>query len=202
MKNIARAPRTKKQSDFITNIQTIRDRARQHVLKGAVTNDYSCDTETAVKILNEALATELVCVLRYKSHYFLAEGLHAESVKNEFKEHAAEEQLHADKIAHRIKQLNGTPDFNPAQLLERSHSEYKEGKNLLEMIKEDLIAERIAVETYREIIQYFGESDPSSRRLMESILENEEEHADELADLLKTIPCRTNDILIEHEKEV
>lgn len=174
-------------SPFVSNLQAIRDRARKHILNGAVTEDYQGDTETSVKILNEALATELVCVLRYKAHYFLAEGIHAESVKKEFKEHAAEEQYHADQIAERIKQLNGKPNFNPADLLDQSHSEFNEGENLVEMIQEDLVAERIAIESYREIIKYFGEVDPTSRRLMESILEKEEQHADELADLLKTL---------------
>lgn len=172
---------------FLSDIQAIRKRAREQILCGAVTQDYAGDVEQACKILNQALATEIVCTLRYTAHYFLAEGIHAEAVKEEFKEHADEEREHAELIAARIKQLGGKPNFNPQGILTRSHAEFIEGETLVDMIREDLIAERIAVETYREIIQYFGEKDPTSRRLMESILEKEEEHADELSDLLKTL---------------
>ena len=172
---------------FLSDIQEIRRRARQHMEDGAVTEGYSGNIETTIKIMNEALATEIVCVLRYKRHYYMAEGIHAAPVKDEFLQHAAEEQAHADKIAERITQLGGEPDFNPANLLTRSHSEYKEGKSLVDMVKEDLIAERVAIDSYREIINYLGEKDPTSRRLMEWILGQEEEHADDMANILKTL---------------
>ncbi|HEX7331272.1 MAG TPA: ferritin-like domain-containing protein [Pyrinomonadaceae bacterium] len=170
---------------FLTDIKTLRERARQHLENGAVTEGYRADRETAVKILNEALATEIVCVLRYKRHYFMASGIHAESVAAEFLEHANDEQGHADQIAQRIVQLQGEPNFNPDGLLMRSHAEYVEGTSLTEMIKEDLVAERIAIDSYREMINYFGNDDPTSRRLMESILAVEEEHADDLVSLLE-----------------
>ena len=170
---------------FLTDIKTLRERARQHIENGAVTQCYSADRETAVKLLNEALATEIVCVLRYKRHYFMASGIHAESVAAEFLEHANDEQGHADQIAHRIVQLQGEPNFNPEGLLMRSHAEYVEGTSLQEMIKEDLVAERIAIDSYREMINYFGTQDPTSRRLLESILAVEEEHADDLVNLLE-----------------
>lgn len=170
---------------FLTDIKTLRERARQHIENGAVTEGYRADRETAVKILNEALATEIVCVLRYKRHYFMATGIHAESVAAEFLQHANDEQGHADQIAHRIVQLQGEPNFNPDGLLMRSHAEYVEGTSLTEMIKEDLVAERIAIDSYREMITYFGNDDPTSRRLMESILAVEEEHADDLVSLLE-----------------
>ena len=170
---------------FLTDIKTLRERARQHIENGAVTEGYRADRETAVKILNEALATEIVCVLRYKRHYFMATGIHAESVAAEFLEHANDEQGHADSIAQRIVQLQGEPNFNPEGLLMRSHAEYVEGTSLTDMIKEDLVAERIAIDSYREMITYFGNDDPTSRRLMESILAVEEEHADDLVSLLE-----------------
>ena len=170
---------------FLTDIKTLRERARQHIENGAVTEGYRADRETAVKILNEALATEIVCVLRYKRHYFMATGIHAESVAAEFLEHANDEQGHADSIAQRIVQLQGEPNFNPEGLLMRSHAEYIEGTSLTDMIKEDLVAERIAIDSYREMINYFGNDDPTSRRLMESILAVEEEHADDLVSLLE-----------------
>jgi bacterioferritin len=170
--------------EFSKKLADIRARARQQINDGAVTKDYEGDREKAISILNEALATEIVCVLRYKFHYFMASGIHSLAVRDEFKEHAEEEQEHADQIAERIKQLGGKPDMNPAILAGRSHSEYKEGTSLADMIREDLIAERIAIETYRDIIQFFGQKDPTSRTLMEGILAKEEEHADELADLL------------------
>jgi bacterioferritin len=169
---------------FLKNIQEIRDRARQQIEQGAITKDYKLDREQAISILNEALATELVCVLRYKFHYFMATGIHSAAVADEFLEHAREEQQHADRLAERIKQLGGKPQMHPAVIAETSHSEYREGTSLADMIREDLVAERIAIETYREIINYFGEQDPTSRILMEEILAKEEEHADELADLL------------------
>src|SRR5919108_4123459 len=170
---------------FLTDIQTLRERARQHIENGAVTEGYRADRETVVKLLNEALATEIVCVLRYKRHYFMASGIHAEGVAAEFLQHANDEQGHADQIAQRIVQLGGAPNFNPEGLLMRSHAEYVEGTSLTDMIKEDLVAERIAIDSYREMINYFGNNDPTSRRLMESILAVEEEHADDLVTLLE-----------------
>jgi len=172
---------------FLTDIKTLRERARKHIENGAVTAGYRGDRETAVKLLNEALATEIVCVLRYKRHYFMASGIHAEGVAAEFLEHANEEQGHADSIAQRIVQLKGEPNFNPDGLLTRSHAEYVEGTTLTDMIKEDLVAERIAIDSYREMITYFGDDDPTSRRLMEEILAVEEEHADDLVNLLEKI---------------
>jgi bacterioferritin len=169
---------------FLTDVQEIRKRARQHVEKGAVTEGYRADRETVVKLLNEALATEIVCVLRYKRHYFMATGIHAEPVAKEFQQHAAEEQEHADEIAERITQLGGEPNLNPEGLLSRSHSEYAEGESLTDMIREDLVAERIAIDTYAEMARYFGEDDPTTRRMIEKILAKEEEHANEMADLL------------------
>ena len=169
---------------FLSDIQEIRNRARQKIEDGPVTQDYGLDKEKAIGILNEALATEIVCVLRYRFHYYMATGIHSTAVADEFAEHAAEEQQHAEQIAERIKQLGGKPDLNPATLVQRSHSEYKEGTSLIDMIREDLVAERIAIESYREMIQFFGDEDPTSRVLMEEILAKEEEHADDLADLL------------------
>ena len=169
---------------FLTDIKTLRERARKHIENGAITEGYMADRETAVKILNEALATEIVCVLRYRRHYFMATGINAESVASEFLQHANEEQGHADQIAQRIVQLQGEPNFNPEGLLSRSHAEYVEGTTLVDMIKEDLVAERIAIDSYREMISYFGNDDPTSRRLMESILAMEEEHADDLVNML------------------
>ncbi len=169
---------------FLTDVKTLRERARQHIERGAVTEGYKADRETVNKVLNEALATEIVCVLRYKRHYFMASGIHAESVAAEFLQHANEEQGHADQIAQRIVQLGGAPNLNPEGLLSRSHAEYVEGDTLLDMIKEDLVAERIAIDSYREIIQYLGNDDPTTRRMMEGILAMEEEHADDLVNLL------------------
>jgi bacterioferritin len=176
---------------FLKNIQEIRDRARQQIENGAITKDYTLDREQAISILNEALATELVCVLRYKFHYFMASGIHSAAVAAEFLEHAKEEQGHADILAERIKQLGGKPQMNPAIIAKASHSEYREGTSLADMIREDLVAERIAIETYREIINYFGEQDPTSRLLMEGILTTEEKHADELANLLFAVEPAT-----------
>lgn len=172
---------------MMSTITELRDRARKHIEDGAVTSQYPLDQDQAVSILNEALATEIVCVLRYRHHSFMATGIHSSSVAAEFLSHSNEEQEHADRIAERIRQLGGKPDFNPATLLERSHAEYREGVTLADMIRENLIAERIAVESYREIITFFGQDDPTSRRLIEEILAKEEEHADELADLLFTV---------------
>jgi bacterioferritin len=170
---------------FLTDIKTLRDRARKHIENGAVTEGYSADRETVIKLLNEALATEIVCVLRYRRHYFMATGINAESVAAEFLQHSNEEQGHADEIAQRIVQLKGEPNFNPDGLLTRSHAEYQEGTTLIDMIKEDLVAERIAIDSYREMITYFGNDDPTSRRMMEGILAVEEEHADDLVSLLE-----------------
>ena len=172
---------------FLSDIQEIRRRARKHIEKGAVTEDYKADLETSLRVLNEALATEIVCVLRYRRHHFMASGIHAQAVADEFLEHANEEQGHADQIAARIIQLNVEPNFNPEGLLMRSHSEYVEGQTLMEMIKEDLVAERIAVESYSEIIRYFGDKDPTSRRLMEEILAKEEEHAEDMKTLIEHV---------------
>jgi bacterioferritin len=169
---------------FLSDIQELRRRARQHIEKGAVTQNYQADLQTVLKLLNEALATEIVCVLRYKRHQFMATGIHSQAVAGEFAEHAAEEEGHADRIAERIAQLGGEPNFNPEGLLTRSHSEYIEGNNLVEMIKEDLVAERIAIESYSEIIRYLGSNDSTTRRMMEEILANEEEHAEDLRNLI------------------
>ena len=176
-----------KKGMFLTDMEEIRRRARQQIMEGAVTAEYKGDRKTVVRILNQALATELVCVLRYKRHHFMAKGIHSQSVAEEFLEHAAEEQGHADKIAERIVQLDGHPNFSPEAMLTRSHSEYVEGDSLTEMIREDLIAERIAIESYSEIIRYLGDNDPTSRRMMEDILANEEEHAEDMKTLLETV---------------
>ena len=170
---------------FLTDIKTLRQRARQHIENGAVTEGYSADRETVIKLLNEALATEIVCVLRYRRHHFMATGINAESVAAEFLQHANEEQGHADQISQRIVQLKGAPNLNPDGLLTRSHAEYVEGDSLVDMIREDLVAERIAIDSYREMISYFGNDDPTSRRMMEGILAVEEEHADDLVTLLE-----------------
>jgi bacterioferritin len=169
---------------FLTDIKTLRKRARQHIEQGAVTDGYKADRKTVIKVLNEALATEIVCVLRYRRHYFMASGIHAESVAAEFLQHSNDEQAHADQIAQRIVQLGGEPNFSPEGLLTRSHAEYAEGDTLIDMIKEDLVAERIAIDSYREIVQYLGNDDPTTRRMMEGILAMEEEHADDLVSLL------------------
>lgn len=172
---------------FLTDIQTLRKRARDTIEQGAVTSGYRANRTAVIRLLNEALATEIVCVLRYKRHYFMAQGLYAESVAAEFQEHAREEQDHADRIAERIVQLNGEPDLSPEGLLTRSHSEYVEGGTMVDMIKEDLVAERIAIDSYREIIGYLADNDPTTRRLMEEILAREEEHAEDLVSLLQDI---------------
>ena len=172
---------------FLTDIKTLRERARRHIENGAVTEGYQADRENVVRLLNEALATEIVCVLRYKRHYFMAAGIHAQAVAQEFLEHANEEQGHADQIAERIVQLGGAPNFNPDGLLSRSHAEYVEGNNLVDMIKEDLVAERIAIDSYAEMARYFGDKDPTTRRMIEGILAMEEKHADDLANLLATL---------------
>jgi bacterioferritin len=172
------------QRPVLTDVQTIRQRAREHIDAGAVTPSYSADREEVVRLLNDALATELVCYLRYKRHYFMADGIHADAVAAEFEEHATQEREHADQIAERIVQLGGAPDFSPDRLTARSHAEYVEGTSLQDMIRENLVAERIAIESYREITQYIGDKDPTTRRLMEEILATEEEHADDLVSLM------------------
>lgn len=171
-------------SPFVTDLATIRKRAREHIERGAVTDSYTADRDVVIRLLNEALATELVCVLRYKRHYFMASGLMADSIKAEFLEHAREEEEHGDMLAERIVQLGGEPDFNPDILTKRAHAEYVEGTDLRDMVKEDLVAERIAIDSYREIINYIGDKDTTTKRILETILAQEEEHADELSDML------------------
>jgi len=170
---------------FLSDVQTLRQRARQHIERGAVTEGYQADRDTVLELLNTALATELVCVLRYRRHHFMASGLHAEAAAREFLEHAEEEQEHADRLAARIVQLGGEPDFAPKGLTKRSHSEYGDATALREMLREDLIAERIAIESYGEMIRYVGDRDPTTRRLLEDILAVEEEHADDLSGLME-----------------
>ena len=172
---------------FLTDIKTLRARARKHIEDGAITAGYRADRETVIKLLNEALATEIVCILRYRRHHFMASGINADAVAAEFLVHANEEQMHADQIAGRIVQLKGAPDFNPEGLATRSHAEYVEGDNLIDMIKEDLVAERIAIDSYGEMIQYIGDKDITTRRMLEGILAMEEEHADDLASMLEEI---------------
>ena len=172
---------------FLTDVKTLRERARQHIEQGAVTAGYNADRETVLKLLNEALATEIVCTLRYKRHYYMADGLNASIAADEFLEHAQQEQQHADWLAERIVQLGGAPNFPPEGLQSRSHAEYVEGETLKEMVKEDLIAERIAIDSYREIATYLGDKDPTTRRIMEEILAQEEEHADDMASILESL---------------
>jgi bacterioferritin len=175
------------QAIALTDVQALRKRARQHLDEGAVTSGYSADRETVLKQLNDSLATELVCVLRYRRHHFMAKGIHSQAVAAEFLAHSNEEQGHADVIAERIVQLGGEPDFSPNGLAARSHAEYVAGATLTDMIREDLVAERIAIDSYRGFIQYLGDKDPTTRRLLETILAVEEQHADELADLLQDV---------------
>jgi bacterioferritin len=170
---------------FLSDIQTLRRRAREHIAQGAVTESYKADRTTVLKLLNEALATEIVCVLRYKAHHYLASGINAKSVAAEFLEHANEEQEHADRIAERITQLDGKPNFSPEGLAQRSHSEFVVGDDLASMIEEDLIAERIAIDSYREMIDYIGNDDSTTRRVLEEILAVEEEHAEDMKTLME-----------------
>ena len=172
----------------LIDVPTLRKRARQHIDDGSVTAGYSANREMVLRLLNDSLATELVCVLRYRRHHFMARGIHSQSVAQEFLDHSNEELGHADEIAERIVQLGGEPDFAPTGLVGRSHAEYVEGDTLASMIKEDLVAERIAIDSYRDIIKYLGDQDPTTRRMMEGILAVEEEHADDLADLLVAFP--------------
>ena len=177
-------------SDFLTDITTLRERARAKIEEGPITSSYGADREKVIEVLNEALATEIVCVLRYKRHYFMADGLNAGPIAAEFLQHANEELGHVDEIALRITQLQGSPNFDPEGITDRSHAEYVEGTTLVDMIKEDLVAERIAIQSYSEIIRWLGNNDSTTRRMMEGILAVEEEHADDLlsflADLEKT----------------
>ncbi len=174
----------------LTDVKTLRAQARKHIEQGAVTAGYSADRTTVLKLLNDALATEIVCVLRYRRHHFMARGLDAKSTADEFLVHSNEEQGHADRIAERIVQLGGEPDFSPDSLSRRSHAEYVAGGSLVQMIKEDLVAERIAIDSYRELIQYLGDRDPTTGHLLREILAVEEKHADELADLLEGLPAK------------
>jgi bacterioferritin len=176
------------ESPFLSDIQTLRNRARQHIEEGAVTPGYAADRDTVIKLLNEALATEIVCVLRYRKHHFMARGIHSPAVADEFLVHSNEEQGHADQIAERIVQLGGEPNFSPEGITSRSHAEYVDAATLIDMIRENLVAERIAIDSYGEMIRYLGDKDPTSRRVLEGILAVEEEHADELADLLTGMP--------------
>ncbi len=175
-------------AEFLTDIETLRDRARKEIDKGPVTDAYGADLKRVLQVLNEALATEIVCVLRYKRHYYTASGLYSEPVAAEFLEHAAEEQQHADKLAQRIVQLGGEPDFDPDTLSTRSHTPYDASAGLIAMVTEDLVAERVAVASYTEIIQWLGDKDPTTRRVFEDLLTQEEEHADDLRSLLERIP--------------
>jgi bacterioferritin len=180
-------PRLKEKAmnEFITDLKAIKQRARKDMEKGAVTDNYQADRQRVVKVLNDVLATETVCYLRYQRHYYMASGINSEAVKQEFLEHAQQEHQHADWVATRIVQLNGEPNFNPEGLASRSHSEYSEGRDLIGMIREDLYAERIAIETYSEIVRWLGDKDPTTRRLLEDILKVEEEHAEDLKTLLE-----------------
>ena len=172
-------------SEFVADLAKIKQRARAHMEQGAVTGNYKADVKAVIKVLNEVLATELVCVLRYRRHYYMATGINSEGVRAEFLQHANEEQEHADWIATRITQLNGAPNFNPEGLLTRSHSEYAEGSDLVSMMKEDLFAERIAIEPYSDIVPWLGNDDPTTRKMIEDILKVEEEHAEDLKSLLE-----------------
>lgn len=176
---------------FVKDVEDLRRRAQERMEDGAVTQSYKGDVNKAIEILNEALATEIVCVLRYMHHYFMATGVHGKGVADEFKEHADAEREHADMLAERIQQLGGKPDFNPKSLLERSVSQYVEGETLADMIREDLIAERVVIEVYQEMIRYFGNNDPTTRVIMEKLLHDEEEHADDLSDLLYIVNPET-----------
>ncbi|ARB47088.1 ferritin-like domain-containing protein [Alloalcanivorax xenomutans] len=172
---------------FLTDIKTLRERARKHIEQGAVTEGYNADRTQVIELLNAALATEIVCTLRYKRHYYMADGLNASIAAEEFLEHAQQEQQHADWLAERIVQLGGAPNFSPEGLQSRSHAEYVEGETLKDMVREDLIAERIAIDSYREIASYLGDKDPTTRRIMEEILAQEEEHADDMAAILEAL---------------
>jgi len=182
---------------FVRNVEELRERARQKMEEGAVTDTYKGDVQQTVSILNEALATEIVCVLRYMHHYFMATGVHGKSIANEFKEHVDAEREHADMIAQRIQQLGGKPDFSPRNLLERSASQYVEGETLAQMIREDLIAERVVIDVYHDMIRHFGSNDPTTRVMLEHILRDEEEHASDLSDLLYITDPETGETMGE-----
>jgi bacterioferritin len=171
----------------LSDVETLRKQAREHIGQGPITEAYGADRERVIAVLNEVLATEIVCYLRYKRHHFTATGLNATAAASEFLQHANEEQQHADMAAQRITQLRGQPDFNPDILTNRSHAEYVEGDGLLDMVKEDLVAERIAIASYSEIVRWLGDKDPTTRRMIEQILEVEEEHADDLLSLLEDL---------------
>jgi len=179
--------KNKSEKPFLSDIKALRKRAREHIERGAVTAGYRADLDTVIRLLNEALATEIVCVLRYKRHYFMATGINAQGIAQEFLQHANEEQAHADQIAQRIVQLGGEPNLSPEGMLTRSHAEYVEGETLVDMIREDLVAERIAIDSYREMIAYLGNDDSTTRRMLEGILAMEEEHADDLVGLLENL---------------
>lgn len=179
--------------EFVTDIETIRARARLHIERGPITDAYIADRDRVIAVLNEVLATELVCVLRYKRHYFTAVGINAGPVAQEFLEHATEEQQHADMAAQRISQLGGEPNFSPEGLAARSHTEYDSSPGLLEMVKEDLVAERIAVASYQEIVRWLGNDDPTTRRMIETILAQEETHAEDLLNILQEMNPRSSD---------
>ncbi len=185
--NAASKPPATTSAPFLTDVKTLRQRARSHMEEGAVTPSYGGDRDAVVKVLNDALATEIVCVLRYKRHYFMAQGIASDSVKQEFLEHAGEEQEHADRIAERIVQLGGEPDLDPATLTGRAHSEYVPGNTLIDMIREDLVAERVAIESYREIVEWLHGKDPTTNRMLREILAVEEEHAEDMSSLLAGI---------------
>jgi bacterioferritin len=187
---MAKKTAPKKDQPFLTDIKVLRDRARKHIEDGAVTAGYQADRAVVINLLNEALATELVCILRYKRHYFMASGINADAVAQEFLQHANEEQMHADQLAARIVQLKGEPNFSPEGLATRSHAEYVEGEDLLDMIKEDLVAERIAIDSYGEMIRFIGDKDITTRRMLEGILAMEEEHADDLSSMLEEMSRR------------
>lgn len=178
---------TSNEKPFLTDIEELRRRAREDMNRGAMTSAYGLDIDQAIDILNKVLASEIVCVLRYKRHFYMATGINAEPVAQEFLQHANDEQLHADQVAMRITQLGGAPDFDPEGLLTRSVAEYKPGDSLVDMIKEDLLAERVVVMWYGEIVRWFGDKDTTTRRLMEELLAKEEEHANDLADLLEEL---------------
>lgn len=184
MKVVSKIGKAAPAKPTMSSVETLRANARRKIQEGAVTAGYAANRDQVVKLLNEALATEIVCMLRYKRHYFMATGVHAEGVAAEFLEHATQEQEHADQIAKRIVQLGGEPDFSPDTLTKRSHAEYVPGKDLIDMVKENLIAERIAIDSYKEMIEVIGNDDTTTRRMLEWILSVEEEHADDLAGLL------------------
>lgn len=182
--------------DFLTDIETLRARARAHVERGAITDAYGADRERVIDVLNQVLATEIVCVLRYRRHHFTATGINAGPIAAEFLEHANEEQQHADMAAARITQLGGEPNFSPEGLAARSHTEYDDSPGLLEMVTEDLVAERIAVASYQEIIRWLGNDDPTTRRMIETILAQEETHAEDMLSILQQIEPGPPDLTV------